>query len=132
MKKTPMAALLAALLVPAGIAAQNPKVLLRTELGDIALEVCLDRAPVTAANFLRYVDAGRYDGSVFHRTVTLDNQPASPVKIEVVQGGQLPEASSYPAIPLERTSVTGIKHLDGVVSMARSGPDTATSVRFTR
>ena len=130
MKKTPLAALLAALLVPAGIAAQNPKVLLRTELGDIALEVCLDRAPVTAANFLRYVDAGRYDGSVFHRTVTLDNQPNNAVKIEVVQGGQLAAASSFPAIPLERTSVTGIRHVDGVVSMARSGPDTATSSFF--
>jgi peptidyl-prolyl cis-trans isomerase A (cyclophilin A) len=130
MKKTSIAALLAALLVPAGLAAQNPKVLLRTELGDIALEVCLDRAPITAANFLKYVDAGRYDGSVFHRTVTLDNQPNNKVKIEVVQGGQLPEASSYPAIPLERTSVTGIKHLDAAVSMARSGPDTATSSFF--
>jgi len=130
MKKTPIAVLLAALLIPAGIAAQNPKVLLKTELGDIALEVCLDRAPVTAANFLKYVDAGRYDGSVFHRTVTLDNQPNNTVKIEVVQGGQLAAALSFPAIRLERTSVTGIKHLDGVVSMARSGPDTAASSFF--
>ena len=130
MKKTPIAVLLAALLIPAGIAAQNPKVLLRTELGEIALEVCLDRAPVTAANFLKYVDAGRYDGSVFHRTVTLDNQPNNTVKIEVVQGGQLAAALSFPAIRLERTSVTGIKHLDGVVSMARSGPDTAASSFF--
>jgi peptidyl-prolyl cis-trans isomerase A (cyclophilin A) len=130
MKKTPIAVLLAALLIPAGIAAQNPKVLLKTELGEIALEVCLDRAPVTAANFLRYVDAGRYDGSVFHRTVTLDNQPNNTVKIEVIQGGQLAAAASFPAIRLERTSVTGIKHLDGVVSMARSGPDTAASSFF--
>jgi peptidyl-prolyl cis-trans isomerase A (cyclophilin A) len=130
MKKTPIAVLLAALLIPAGIAAQNPKVLLKTELGEIALEVCLDRAPVTAANFLRYVDAGRYDGSVFHRTVTLDNQPNNTVKIEVIQGGQLAAALSFPAIRLERTSVTGIKHLDGVVSMARSGPDTAASSFF--
>jgi peptidyl-prolyl cis-trans isomerase A (cyclophilin A) len=130
MKKVPLAILLAALLVPVGFGAQNPKVLLRTELGDIALEVCLDRAPVTAANFLKYVDAGRYDGSVFHRTVTLDNQPNNTVKIEVVQGGQLPASSSFPAIPLERTSATGIKHFDGVVSMARSGPDTATSSFF--
>ena len=130
MKKTPIAVLLAALLIPAGIAAQNPKVLLKTELGEIALEVCLDRAPVTAANFLRYVDAGRYDGSVFHRTVTLDNQPNNTVKIEVIQGGQLAAAAASPAIRLERTSVTGIKHLDGVVSMARSGPDTAASSFF--
>ncbi len=115
---------------PAISAAQNPKVLIKTEFGDIALEICQDKAPVTAANFLKYVDAGLYDGSVFHRTVTLDNQPTNTVKIEVIQGGQLAAAKSFPAIPLERTSVTKIKHLDGVISMARSGPDTATSSFF--
>jgi peptidyl-prolyl cis-trans isomerase A (cyclophilin A) len=122
--------LLAVLALGAGTAVPNPKVLIRTEWGDIAVEVCLDKAPATAANFLRYVDAGLYDGSTFHRTVTLDNQPANAVKIEVIQGGQLPEAKSFPALRLERTTVTGIKHLDGVVSMARSGPDTATSSFF--
>jgi peptidyl-prolyl cis-trans isomerase A (cyclophilin A) len=131
MRKMPTTVLLLAVLVlGAGTAVPNPKVLIRTEWGDIAVEVCLDKAPATAANFLRYVDAGLYDGSTFHRTVTLDNQPTNAVKIEVIQGGQLPEAKSFPAIPLERTSVTGIKHLDGVVSMARSGPDTATSSFF--
>jgi peptidyl-prolyl cis-trans isomerase A (cyclophilin A) len=123
-------AALAALVVPAMSGAQNPKVLIKTEFGDIAVEIYQDKAPVTAANFLKYVDAGLYDGSVFHRTVTLDNQPTNTVKIEVIQGGQLPSAQSLSAIPLERTSVTGIKHLDGVISMARSEPDTATSSFF--
>jgi peptidyl-prolyl cis-trans isomerase A (cyclophilin A) len=121
---------LAALVLPAMSGAQNPKVLIKTEFGDIAVEIYQDKAPVTAANFLKYVDAGLYDGSVFHRTVTLDNQPTNTVKIEVIQGGQLPSAQSLSAIPLERTSVTGIKHLDGVISMARSEPDTATSSFF--
>ena len=121
---------LAALALPAMNRTANPKVLIKTEFGDIAVEICQDKAPVTAANFLRYVDAGLYDGSVFHRTVTLDNQPTNTVKIEVTQGGQLDAAKSFPAIPLERTSVTGIMHLDGVISMARSGPDTATSSFF--
>lgn len=121
---------LAALFLPAMSGAQNPRVLIKTELGDIAVEICPDKAPVTAGNFLKYADAGLYDGSVFHRTVTLENQPANSVKIEVIQGGQLAAAKSFPAIPLERTSVTGIKHLDGVISMARSGPDAATSSFF--
>jgi peptidyl-prolyl cis-trans isomerase A (cyclophilin A) len=124
------AVLLAAPARPAVRDAQNPKVLIRTEFGDIAVEICRDKAPVTSANFLRYVDAGLYDGSAFHRTVTLDNQPANTVKIEVIQGGQLAAVKSFPTVPLERTSVTGIKHLDGVISMARSGPDTATSSFF--
>lgn len=121
---------MAALVLPAMSGAQNPKVLIKTEFGDIAVEIYQDKAPVTAANFLKYVDAGLYDGSVFHRTVTLDNQPTNTVKIEVIQGGQLPSAQSLSAIPLERTPVTGIKHLDGVISMARSEPDTATSSFF--
>jgi peptidyl-prolyl cis-trans isomerase A (cyclophilin A) len=123
-------AALAALVLPAMSGAQNPKVLIKTEFGDIAVEIYQEKAPITAANFLKYVDAGLYDGSVFHRTVTLDNQPTNTVKIEVIQGGQLPSAQSLSAIPLERTSVTGIKHLDGVISMARSEPDTATSSFF--
>jgi peptidyl-prolyl cis-trans isomerase A (cyclophilin A) len=109
---------------------QNPKVLIKTELGGIAVEIYQDKAPATAANFLKYVDAKLYDGSIFHRTVTLDNQPNNAVRIEVIQGGQLSADKSFPAIKLERTSVTGIKHLDGVISMARGGPDTATSSFF--
>jgi peptidyl-prolyl cis-trans isomerase A (cyclophilin A) len=111
-------------------AGQNPKVLIKTELGEIAVEIYQDKAPVTAANFLKYVDAKLYDGSIFHRTVTLDNQPSNAVKIEVIQGGQLSAGKNFPAIKLELTSVTGIKHLDGVISMARGGSDTATSSFF--
>jgi peptidyl-prolyl cis-trans isomerase A (cyclophilin A) len=109
---------------------QNPKVLIKTELGQIAVEIYQDKAPMTAANFLKYVDAKLYDGSIFHRTVTMDNQPTNAVKIEVIQGGQLGPTKDFPAIKLERTSATGIKHLDGVISMARTGPDSATSSFF--
>ncbi len=120
------------LLGPAGEAAQT-KVVLRTTLGDIVIEVD-DRAPKTAANFLRYVDAGHYDGGRFHRTVRLDNQPGKDVLIEVVQAGVNPNpmlaGSRSGPIALERTKDTGLKHLDGTVSMARDGPDSATSDFF--
>ena len=109
-----------------------------TEAG--VIEIVLDpvRAPVTVSNFMRYVDAGQYNGGVFHRTVTMDNQPNNDVKIEVIQGAVNPEYrdDSYPPnsgfdpIPLERTTSTEIRHVDGAISMARMGPDTATSGFF--
>jgi peptidyl-prolyl cis-trans isomerase A (cyclophilin A) len=103
-----------------------------TELGSIVIEVDREHAPVTAANFLRYVDGGFYDGGRFHRTVTLGNQPDNQVKIEVIQGGIAParEQENGPAIALERTRDTGLLHRDGTVSMARAEPDTATSDFF--
>jgi peptidyl-prolyl cis-trans isomerase A (cyclophilin A) len=112
-------------------AAENPRVAIRSELGLIVVEILADKAPVTAANFLKYVDAKLYDGSVFHRTVTMDNQPNDTVKIEVIQGGQVPQGvMGFPAIALERTSVTGLKHEDGTISMARSTADTASASFF--
>lgn len=108
------------------------RVRVQTSLGDIVLELDAARAPNTTANFLKYVDAGHYDGGTFHRTVKMDNQPESPVKIEVIQAGVNADKAKagFPAIPLERTSTTGLAHLDGAVSMARGGPDSATSGWF--
>ena len=104
-----------------------PRVIVETEFGEIEIEVDTVRAPATAANFLKYVDGGMYDGGRFHRTVKPDNQPDQEVKIEVIQAG----ASGArlrdfpPPIPLERTNATTLAHKDGVVSMARGRPDTA-------
>jgi len=129
-------ALLLALAVAAPPAAPAPpaplpRVTLRTALGDVVVEVDLARAPVSGRNFLRYVDAGRYRGGAFHRTVTTspDNQPSNRVKIDVVQAGPAPGAD-FPPIALERTRDTGLLHVDGAISMARDGPDTATSDFF--
>ncbi|HYE87030.1 MAG TPA: peptidylprolyl isomerase [Vicinamibacterales bacterium] len=113
--------------------AQSPvRVRVQTELGDIVVEVDQAKAPETAANFLRYVDGGHYDGGMWHRTVKLDNQPESPVKIEVIQAGVNPERakSGFPPIALERTNKTGLLHKDGTISMARGAPDSATSGWF--
>lgn len=111
----------------AGPVSGNPRILIRTEMGDITAEIYADRAPITAANFLRYVDAGLYDGTVFFRTVTLQNQRPDEVKIEVVQAAGIDEKNEFPPIKLERTFATGIRHLDGTLSMARAEPDSAAS-----
>jgi peptidyl-prolyl cis-trans isomerase A (cyclophilin A) len=104
-----------------------------TDLGEIEMEIDVARAPATASNFLKYVDAGLYDGGVFHRTVRPDNQREKPVKIAVIQGAANATRKSefFPPIPLERTSKTGVQHKDGTVSMARDAqPDTATEEFF--
>jgi len=104
-------------------------VVFETGKGAIEIEVDAARAPITAANFLKYVDAGFYNGGEINRAVRGDNTVRHDVKIEVIQFQSDParRREQFPAIPLERTSATGLKHLDGVVSMARNGPDTATS-----
>jgi peptidyl-prolyl cis-trans isomerase A (cyclophilin A) len=126
--------LLLALMPVAPLAAQqaNPHVLLHTELGDIEVELNPAQAPSTTANFLSYVSGGFYNGGVFHRTVTPQNQPDKPIKIEVIQAGVNPDRKhdSLPAIALERTSTTGLRHKDGTISMARDSPDTAKSDFF--
>jgi peptidyl-prolyl cis-trans isomerase A (cyclophilin A) len=108
------------------------RVLIETELGEIEAEIEDERAPVTAANFLRYVDAGFYDGGRWHRTVLPDNQPNNDVRIEVIQGGVNPEREDdrFDPIPLERTTVTGLSHRDGTISMARFAPDSAVADIF--
>ncbi|HSQ36000.1 MAG TPA: peptidylprolyl isomerase [Candidatus Binatia bacterium] len=104
--------------------------LITTPEGEIRLRVCPGRAPVTVANFLRYVEAGLYDNTTFFRVVTQDNQPDDQVRIEVIQGGDIDEKKCFPPIAHETTATTGLRHLDGTVSMARAEPGTATSSFF--
>lgn len=117
---------------PATAAAQAlPRVIVQTDLGDIEVEIDSIHAPVTAANFLRYVDLGFYRFGRFHRTVRDGNQPGIKVKIAVVQAGlDSLRVKDFPPIKLERTSVTKLSHQDGTISMARDGPDTGTSDFF--
>ena len=130
-----MVALLTGVVTFGAVAAaqtETVRVRVQTELGDIVLEVDRARAPATAANFLRHVDAGHFDGGEWHRTVKMDNQPESTIKIEVIQAGVNPNRAKegFAAIALERTNKSGLLHKDGVVSMARGGPDSATSGWF--
>ena len=110
----------------------NPRVMITTELGNIEAEIYLDKAPVTAGNFLKYVDSGKYNNlSCLYRVVRPDNQPDKKIKIEVVQGGfyedSLVEKYQFAPIRHETTEETGIHHKDGVLSMARNTPGTASS-----
>ncbi len=112
--------------------AQHETVIIETPHGEITVALDAGAAPGTAANFLAHLDAGSYDGGFFHRVVTPENQPNDAVRIEVIQGGV---DASYPReggtpIPLERTSVTSLRHVDGAISMARSTPDSAVSDFF--
>lgn len=122
---TRVSVLVALLLAPP----QNPTVVFETEKGAFVIEVDATRAPITAANFLKYVDGRFYDGGVVNRAVRPDNTIRQDVPIQVIQIQIDPgrRREQFPPIPMERTSVTGIKHLNGTVSMARSGPDTATA-----
>lgn len=107
-----------------------PRVSLETVFGELVLQIDIVRAPVTAANFLRYAAAGAYDGGQFYRTVRMDNQPDNEIRIGVIQGSKREDATGYPPIALERTTKTGISHMNGTISMARMGPDTATDQFF--
>jgi peptidyl-prolyl cis-trans isomerase A (cyclophilin A) len=112
----------------------NPIVDIETPLGTISVEIDAEHAPGTAANFLGYVDRGEYDGSRFYRTVTPDNQPNDAIRIAVIQGG-MASLDDYPrrdvdTIELERTTLTGLRHLDGTISMARMTPDSGNSEFF--
>lgn len=103
-----------------------------TELGAIEIEVDAGRAPITSANFLKYVDGRFYDGGVVNRAVRPDNTVRHDVEIQVIQLQIDPARTreQFPPIGLERTNTTGLRHTDGAVSMARSGPDTATASFF--
>ncbi len=103
-----------------------------TSEGSFLLAVDTLSAPSTSRNFLRYVAAKHYDGGSFFRVVRMDNQPTDSIRIEVIQGGANQERSEdfFDPIVLERTSGTGLLHVNGAISMARGGPDSATHSFF--
>ena len=97
---------------------------LKTPAGAITLDLDKTHAPLTTANFLKYVDSGRLDGAVFYRAMHLDysDEPAG-----LLQGGVRDGAKLFPPVAHEPTNRTGILHKAGAVSMARFAPGTATA-----
>lgn len=115
---------------PPPVAAPKPvtvKVRMQTALGDVVLEIETERAPITAANFLRYVDQKRLDGIGFYRAMKLDEAG----NYGLVQAGVRGDAKKLlKPIAHEPTTVTGLTHSNGAISMARLAPGTATSDFF--
>ncbi len=110
---------------------KNPVIEIQTPRGNISIELFVDKAPVTAGNFLKLVREHVLDGGSFYRSVRGVND-TNPIKIDVLQGGTQGKDNIPDIKPIahETTKTTGIRHLDGVVSMARSTPGTAKSEFF--
>jgi hypothetical protein len=89
-----------------------------TALGPIGVTLELGRAPISAGDFLKYVDRGLYAGGAFYRTVRPDDD-AKPIKIDVVQGGLTDEKKFLAPIAHEPTNRTGLRHRNGTISIAR-------------
>lgn len=104
-------------------------VTLQTTVGTIHIELYSEKAPISVANFLRYADDGYFNNTSFYRAVRYENDNGNP-KIEVIQGGIGDGERAYPMIRHESTNITGLKHLDGTLSMSRGAVDTATSDFF--
>src|SRR5262245_32106390 len=104
-------------------------VIFETELGKITMDVDVVHAPITGENFLKYVDGKFYDGGVINRAVRPDNTTRHDVEIQVIQFQSDParRREQFPPIVMERTTLTGLKHVNGALSMARGTPDTATA-----
>jgi peptidyl-prolyl cis-trans isomerase A (cyclophilin A) len=103
---------------------KTTQIIIQTTLGDITLALESERAPITTANFLRYAEDDRFDGSVFYRAMRLDwgEQPNG-----LIQGGtQMHPNRIFEPIAHEPTNETGVKHVAGAISMARYDPGTAT------
>lgn len=118
--------LLAAAPMRALAAGGKPKVAIKTTHGTIVVELEAQKAPLTSANFLHYVDAGKYDGGVFYRAA---RSPGAP-KDGTIVGGPAKGAHPFPPIAHESTTMTGLRHLAGTISLGRFAPGTATADFF--
>jgi peptidyl-prolyl cis-trans isomerase A (cyclophilin A) len=111
-----------------------PHIEIRTAAGDIEVELYPDKAPLTAGAFLSYIDSGFYKNSSFYRVLNDDNQSSAADRSQLIQAGiwrsNQHKAASLPGIPHETTKQTHILHKDGVISLARTAPGTATTEFF--
>lgn len=113
---------------------ENPHVEIRTQFGNIEVELFDKKAPKTVSAFLACIDSGFYDRSNFYRVLNITNQPSDAPKTELIQGGLWKsnniKARTLPGIPHESTQQTGLFHKSGTISMARNEPGTATTEFF--
>ena len=111
-----------------------PHIKIKTNFGDIEVELYPDKAPKSVAAFLSYVDSGLYKGGSFYRVLKEENQPSAAFKTELIQGGiwqtNYKKGTGLPHIPHEPTNVSGLLHINGTISLARTSPGTASSEFF--
>ncbi len=107
----------------------SPNVILETELGNIEIEVYPKKAPISANDFLYYVDNGLYDQQGFYRTVRADNDPLE-MGMSLIQGGRLELAPVTSPIEHETTELTGMTNSSGSVAIARDAPGTGSAAYF--
>ena len=103
-------------------AGPKPRVKITTDRGAFTVELEAEKAPITSTNFLRYVDAGKYDGGTFYRA---SREPGAPQN-GVIVGGMALKAHPFPPIAHESTQTTGLRHGTGTISLGRFAPGTAT------
>lgn len=110
----------------AALAAAKPRVAIKTGRGTIVVELEDRKAPLTSANFLRYVDAQAYDGGTFFRAARTPGVP----KDGTIVGAPAAKVRPFPPIRHESTTRTGLRHLNGTLSLGRFAPGTATNNFF--
>lgn len=110
----------------------NPHIEIQTSIGEIEVELYPEQAPKSVAAFLSYIDSGFYKNSTFYRVLNNENQPSDAFKSELIQGGLwgTGRRKNLPGISHETTQQTRILHKNGVISLARLGPGTATTEFF--
>ena len=113
---------------------KNPHIEIRTKLGNIELELYPEKASLTVATFLSYIDSGYFKNSSFYRVLNVDNQPSDAPKAELIQGGLFrspgKKGINPPGIIHESTDKTGVLHTDGTISLARFKPGSANTEFF--
>jgi peptidyl-prolyl cis-trans isomerase A (cyclophilin A) len=113
---------------------KQPTIKIKTNFGDIIVELYPEKAPITVAAFLSYVDSGYYKNSSFYRVLKEEDQPSNAFKSQLIQGGiwqsQYKKQLSLPGIPHETTRQTRVLHKDGAISLARTAPGTANTEFF--
>jgi peptidyl-prolyl cis-trans isomerase A (cyclophilin A) len=113
-----------------GRAAPAPvRVRMVLDAGVIGIDLFTHQAPISCADFLRYVDTHCYDGGAFTRTVRADNDHGA-TRIDVVQGGVRAGVTALPPVAHESTRLTGLRHLDGTISIPRDKVGTGSGSEF--
>jgi len=104
----------------------KPRVIIKTNHGAIVVELEAQRAPLTTANFLHYVDAHAYDGGTFFRAARTPGNP----KEGTIVGAPAAKVRPFPPIAHESTTKTGLRHVNGTLSLGRFDPGSATDNFF--